>query len=113
MKQQGQLPENQAVVSEKEQEVIGQLQQEEYMQQEPTPTMAMEYGNSQTGEMSQMNQWQTQPAYDGAWQSPQEYEPYVEQFSAPDAHQYQGEVPLDPQQYRQDQQDQQDQQQQY
>ena len=92
-KEHGLIPENQAELGEKERAMLEQLQQMEYMQQEPQPTMAQQYGVSRTGEMSQMNQWQTQPIYDGAWQSPQEYEPYIERYaSVDDQHQYTGEV---------------------
>jgi len=100
---QGAAPPMQASISPQEAKTLEQLQQGEWSPQDESNTMATQYGAAQAGEMSQMNQWQTQPVYDGAWRSPQEYEPYIERYTPDESHMYTGEIPVqDPQQRAQD-----------
>ena len=49
-----------------------ELQQPAWNMQQPQQTVGMQYGQQMAGDMSMMNQWQTQPAYAGSWTSPQE-----------------------------------------
>lgn len=66
----------------KQQERIGELEQQklqesmQWMQQpswspqQPNETVGMRFGQAQASQMTQMNAWQAQPAYDGAWKAP-------------------------------------------
>jgi hypothetical protein len=48
--------------------------------QQPTETVGMRFGQAAAAEMSQMNAWQMQPVYQGAWVSPQQpNQPYQNQ----------------------------------
>lgn len=54
---------------------LQQMQQTEWYPQQPQESLGMRYGQAQASDMSYVNQWQTQPAYAGAWQSPVETQP--------------------------------------
>ena len=55
-------------------------QQAQWQPQQPTNTIGMQFGQQAASEMTQMNQWQAQPAYDGAWQSPVQAQPEFNQY---------------------------------
>lgn len=59
---------------------MNDTQQAQWQPQQPTNTLGMQYGQQAASEMTQMNQWQAQPAYDGAWQSPVQAQPEYNQF---------------------------------
>ncbi len=47
-----------------------QMQQDSWYPQETQPTISSEMGQDWASEQTQMNQWQAQPVYDGAWKAP-------------------------------------------
>jgi len=47
------------------------MQQPEWKPQEPNPTVSTQFGQSAASQMTQMNAWQMQPAYNGSWESPE------------------------------------------
>lgn len=51
---------------------FNQMQQQSWQIQEPAKTLGTEFGQAAVGQVSQMNAWQMQPTYQGAWQAPQE-----------------------------------------
>lgn len=51
---------------------VMEMQAESRQQQVPTNTLGMQYGQVQAGRMSEMNQWQNIPAYQGSWVPPRE-----------------------------------------
>lgn len=51
---------------------VMEMQAESRQQQVPTNTIGMQYGQVQAGRMSEMNQWQNIPAYQGSWVPPRE-----------------------------------------
>lgn len=65
-------PEN-AKKLERDMQQINGMKQEAWQEQQPTPTMAMKYGEAEVANMSDMNRWQQQPAYQGAWVPPQQH----------------------------------------
>lgn len=52
---------------------INEMREEAWHTQEPTQTLAMKYGETETGNMSDMNRWQHQPARDGSWTPPAQH----------------------------------------
>lgn len=64
--------------AEKEQElyanapVLPEQQQPEWYPQQPMNTVGQRFGQTQASQMSDMNAWQYQPPYAGAWTPPQE-----------------------------------------
>lgn len=54
---------------------MANMQQPTWNDQVPNQTMGMIYGQEAAAQMTQMNAWQAQPAYQGAWQPPLEVEP--------------------------------------
>lgn len=88
-----------------EQSQLQQMQQSEWAPQQPVQTIGMQYGQAQASDMSYVNQWQTQPAYAGAWKSPVETE--IEPSNTwQQAQQYQPQPQPQPQQQYQDDQNQ-------
>jgi hypothetical protein len=60
---------------------VEQMQETDWYPQQPQQTLGMEMGQGWASDMTQMNQWQAQPAYDGAWQAPLETVPqYKEEW---------------------------------
>lgn len=57
---------------EQNQQYEQEMQQREWHPQQPQQSVGMQYGQEQAAQMSQMNQWQTQPAYAGSWTPPSE-----------------------------------------
>jgi len=58
-----------------------QMQEQQWHPQEIQPTIGSEMGQDWASEQTAMNQWQVQPVYDGAWQSPVEtHSEYKEQW---------------------------------
>jgi len=51
-------------------EGVQQMQNNEWHPQQSQPTLSTQFGQQAASHMTQMNQWQMQPAYDGAWSSP-------------------------------------------
>jgi len=49
---------------------VSQMQQPTWAPQQSPQTFGMAVGQAKASEMTQMNAWQAQPAYDGAWKSP-------------------------------------------
>lgn len=56
---------------------MGDAQQKDWYPQVPKQTLGMAVGQEQAFDMTQMNQWQAQPAYDGSWRAPIETQPEV------------------------------------
>ena len=52
-----------------------QMAQPSWDVQQPNQTLGMQYGQQFASEATQMNAWQSQPAYGGAWQSPVQTQP--------------------------------------
>jgi len=50
---------------------VNALQQSAWSPQESNPTLSSQFGQAAASNMTQMNSWQMQPAYDGSWQSPE------------------------------------------
>lgn len=65
---------------------VQEMQQNEWRPQQSYPTMSTQFGQTAASQMTQMNSWQMQPAYDGAWQSPEQ--PQREQYQGPAGYQY-------------------------
>ena len=55
-----------------EENPIQQFQQPAWQPQQPKQTIGMQFGQNAAGNMSDMNSWQTQPAYAGQWVPPVE-----------------------------------------
>ena len=51
-------------------QAMAQMQQAIWTPQQPAQTLAATFGQETASNMSQMNAWQAQPAYAGAWKSP-------------------------------------------
>lgn len=47
-----------------------EMQQSQWDVQQPAPTIGNEYGQVFASQQTQMNTWQAQPTYQGAWQAP-------------------------------------------
>jgi len=56
----------------KEENPIQEFQQPAWQPQQPKQTIGMQFGQNAAGNMSDMNSWQTQPAYAGQWVPPVE-----------------------------------------
>lgn len=69
---QGQKEELEAMKSERDVQGIATLQQADWQMQQVQETAATRFGQAAAANVSMMNQWQTQPAYQGAWVSPQQ-----------------------------------------
>jgi hypothetical protein len=54
---------------------LAKMQQATWNDHVPNPTMGMVYGQAEAANMTQMNQWQSQPTYAGGWQSNVQVQP--------------------------------------
>lgn len=82
------------------QAVPEQMQDSKWYPQETQSTIGSEMGQGWASEQTAMNQWQAQPVYDGAWQSPIEtHSEYKEQWMAENYPQYPNPAPKQQQQY--------------
>jgi len=64
-------------------QAMREMQQPEWEVQRPQETVGMRYGQSWASDMTAMNQWQAQPAYDGAWRAPIETKPEFSKSGEP------------------------------
>jgi len=53
-------------------QVLAQYQQQSWAPQQPQQTLSMQVGQTEAMNMTQMNAWQMQPAYQGSWAPPKE-----------------------------------------
>ena len=66
-------------------EGFDEMQKTDWYPQEPQERLGQVYGQEQASQMTAMNEWQTQPAYQGAWESPIEAQPEYSHY--PEGHQ--------------------------
>jgi len=67
-------------------EGMEQMQQQAWNPQQSNPSVSTEFGQQAASAMTQMNQWQMQPAYGGSWQSPER--PVPEMSNIPGGYEY-------------------------
>lgn len=57
---------------------LAQMQQQAWAPQQPAETMSTMFGQAAASQMTDMNQWQFQPAYEGAWKRAEQPVSHVE-----------------------------------
>jgi sensor c-di-GMP phosphodiesterase-like protein len=70
-------------------QALAQYQQQSWSPQQPQQTLSMQVGQTEAMNMTQMNAWQMQPAYQGSWAPPKETQ-QATQSQAPLFNQNQG-----------------------
>jgi hypothetical protein len=57
---------------------IQEMQQPQWDVQQPAQTLGNEYGQVFASQQTQMNAWQAQPTYQGAWKAPIQTQPDIQ-----------------------------------